>query len=168
MAAETDMYGALSGIIAEAAQGETEPSMCLEYTIRHPEEENTILMWHAFAAPSQRHPDVEKIKMLAPSILVNNPPCSPKFELREGPMTICRFDGLNGNFYLGCGEGISKKSIETREVYTWLEVEDWKRWERKLIEKPFIHHSACIYGRYADSIMLAAKFLGVEGVRFDQ
>lgn len=168
VAAETDMYGALSGIIAEAAQGETEPSMCLEYTIRHPEEENTILMWHAFAAPSQRHPSVEKIKMLEPSILRGFPPCSPKFELREGDMTICRFDGLDGKFYLGSGEGVSKKSINTREVYTWLEVENWKRWERKLIEHPFIHHSACVYGRYSDSIELAAKFLGVESVRFDK
>ncbi len=168
VAAETDMYGALSGIIAEAAQGETEPSMCLEYTIRHPEEENTVLMWHAFAAPSHRHPDVEKIQMLKPSILTTFPPCSPKFELREGPMTICRFDGMDGQFYMGAGEGISKKSIETREVYTWLEVEDWKSWERKLIENRFIHHSACVYGRYADSIALAAKFLDIDFIRFDK
>ncbi|MCI8598641.1 MAG: hypothetical protein HFJ10_09405 [Lachnospiraceae bacterium] len=166
--AETDIYGALSSIIAEAVAGSDTPSFFPEYTIRHPENDNAVLMWHASAPLSLRHPEIDKVRILPPWILEGSPATSLQFYLKEGEITVCRFDGLNGDFALGIGEGRSIKGPLTREVYTWMEVDNWPLWERKLIEGPFIHHASCVYGRYADSLELASKFLKTHCIHLDQ
>ena len=49
--------------------------------------------------------------------------------------------------------------------YLWMEVDNWPHWERTLIEGPFIHHCAVGYGRYADALALACRFVpGLERV----
>ena len=166
--AETDVYGALSSVLIEATEGGNSPSFFPEYTIRHPQNDNAVLMWHASAAPSLRHSDIKKITIEEPWILAGSPATSPQFYLKEGDITVLRFDGLKGEFVIGTGEGRSIKGPLTREVYTWMETDNWPRWERKLIEGPFIHHASCVYGRVAQSVELGAKLMGVNCIRFDR
>ena len=50
-----------------------------------------------------------------------------------------------------------------------MQVDDWPRWERTLIEGPFIHHCAMAYGHYGDALLEACKYIpGLEPVRLDR
>jgi hypothetical protein len=48
----------------------------------------------------------------------------------------------------------------------WMEVDDWPRWERALMQGPFIHHTGTVYSRYADALIEACKYMpGVAPLR---
>lgn len=169
IAAETDVHGAISSVMLEAALGSGAPSFFPEFTIRHPENDNAVLMWHASAPLSLKHPSAEKVDILPPWILKSLPATSLQFPLREGPMTVCRFDGINGEYRLGTGEGRSIAGPHTREVYGWLEVDNWPQWEKRLVKGPYIHHSPAVYGHVSDVLEKACDFIpGLTCERFDR
>ncbi|MCE5255710.1 MAG: hypothetical protein LLF89_02560 [Spirochaetaceae bacterium] len=149
IAAETDLHGAISSVIAEAAAGYQSPSFFPEFVQRHPENDNAVLLWHASAPPSLRHPDTGKIQILPPWILRDLPATSLQFAMKEGDLTVCRFDGNRGEYVLGTGQGRVIPGPKTREVYAWYEVNDWPRWEKRIIKGPYIHHCSAIYGKHA-------------------
>ena len=163
---ETDVTGAFSSVLMEGVAGST--SFFPEYVIRHPDKDDQVCLWHASAPLSLKHPDCKDMYIKEPWILRGSPATSLQFFLREGPVTLGRFDGIGGEFALGFGEGESVKGPATREVYTWLKVQDWPRWERRMIEHAFIHHTSAVYGHYADALELAGRFLKVPVVRFDR
>ena len=72
---------------------------------------------------------------------------------------MVRFDGDHGEYRIVCGEGRTMKGPYTKNTYVWLKVREWRRWERIFIQGPYIHHVACIYGRYAPVIAEAVKYL---------
>ena len=84
VAAETDIHGALSSIIIEAAANGREPSFFPEFTIRHPQNDNAVLMWHASAPPSLRDPQKGKVSIREPWILKSLPATSLQFPLKTG------------------------------------------------------------------------------------
>jgi L-fucose isomerase-like protein len=169
IAAETDVHGAISSVIVEAAAGDGKPSFFPEFTVRHPENDNAILLWHASAPLSLKHPEIGKVRILPPWILKGLPASSLQFYLKEGEMTVCRFDGRGGEYTLGAGEGKAFKGPDTREVYTWYEVNDWPAWEKKLIRGPYVHHCSGIYGNYADILEKSCAFLpALKCERFDK
>ena len=169
IAAETDLHGAISSVLAEAASGDGKPSFFPEFTARHPENDNAVLLWHASAPLSLKHPDIDTIKILPPWILKSLPATSLQFRLREGDLTVCRFDGSAGKYLLGVGEGRAIPGPGTREVYSWYEVDDWPRWERRLIEGPYVHHCSGVYGKHAALLEKACEFIpGLEIERFDR
>jgi hypothetical protein len=48
-----------------------------------------------------------------------------------------------------------------------MKVANWSRWERQLIEGPYIHHSSCVYDHCAEVLAEATKFIpGLEFERF--
>lgn len=159
IAAETDNLGALSSVLLEAASPDDAPSFFPEFTIRHPENDNAVLLWHASAAPSLRDTNKGKVEFLPPWILKSLPATSLQFPVKKGPVTTCRMDGRNGEYTLGVGEGRSIEGPYTREVYTWLEVDDWPRWERQLIEGPFIHHTSALFAQVGDILEKACTFI---------
>jgi len=168
IAAESDIHGAISSIMIEAAAGIQEPSFFPEFTVRHPENENAVLMWHASAPVSLRHPDFATVEILPPWILKGLPTSSLQFRLKDGPITVCRFDGDRGEYRLGIGEGRTVSGPHTREVYAWMEVDNWPRWERKIIEGPYIHHCSCIYDHCGKVLEEACKYIpGLVPERFD-
>ena len=81
------------------------------------------------------------------------------FKLKDGPITILRFDGDRGEYQLAVGEGTSIDGPETLNNCTWMEVDNWPRWERILMEGPFIHHAAMTYGHYTQAIVEAGKYM---------
>jgi len=169
IAAESDIHGAVSSLIAEAASAFTQPSFFPEFTIRHPENDNAVLLWHASAPLSLRDTKQETVKILPPWILKGLPATSMQFRFKEGPVTVCRFDGDAGEYRLGIGEGKMIPGPYTREVYGWMEAENWPQWERRIIEGPYVHHCSVVYGRYAEILEEACKYIpGLTPERFDK
>ena len=159
IAAESDIHGAVSSIILEAAGKESAPSFFPEFTVRHPENDNAVLLWHASAAASLRDPAIKKVPVADPWILSSLPATSLQFKFKKGDITTCRFDGDGGKYRLGIGQGRIVDGPKTKESYGWLEVENWPSFERKLMEGPYPHHCSCIYGHMAEVLEEAAKFI---------
>jgi L-fucose isomerase-like protein len=155
---ETDIHGAISSVILEAVS-DGQPSFFPEFTVRDINNDNCVLLWHISAPPSLRHEEIQKVKILPPWILKDLPATGLQFRLKDGHVTVCRFDGENGIYKLGAGKGNIISGTYTRETYAWLEVENWIKWERKLIEGPYIHHCSCIYGDYVSALKEACKYL---------
>lgn len=164
---ESDLYGTISSVLLEAASDNGEPSFLPDITIRHPENDNAVLLWHADAPLSLRTPS-SSVKVDLPWILKSLPTGLVHFQLKEGPLTVCRFGGSSQGYRLGYGEGHTIPGPYTQEFYTWMEVDNWPVWERQLIEGPYIHHCSCCYGHCADVLEEAGKFLpGLHLERFD-
>jgi len=158
IASETDIHGAISSVLLEASSNTLEPSFFPEFTIRHPENDNAVLMWHA-EAPLSLRDGKSKVKLAPPWILKNLPPDSLHFKLKDGMLTVCRFEKAGNEYVLGVGEGKTVPGPYTQEFYVWMEVDDWPHWERKLMDGPYIHHCSAIYDQCADVLVEACKYI---------
>jgi L-fucose isomerase-like protein len=159
IAAESDIHGAVSSVLLEAASNDTGPSFFPEFTMRHPENDNAVLLWHASAPLSLRHRDDQTVSFRPPWILKDLPDAYPQFRLRDGPLTVCRFDGNTGRYVLGVGEGNTTEGPPTREIYAWMEVDKWPAWERTIMQGPYIHHCSAVYDHCADVLVEACKHI---------
>ena len=165
---ESDIHGAVTSVILEAASHNDLPSFFPDITIRHPENDNAVLLWHASAPLSLKDP-CSKVKMSPPWILKGLPAVSLQFKLKDGHLTLARFDGDDGHYRLGCGEGHTVPGPHTNEFYAWMEVNDWPHWEKTLIQGPYIHHSSVVYDNCADILEEACKYVPYLKIeRFDK
>ncbi len=165
---ESDVLGALSGILLNRVMFNREPSFLAEFTVRHPQDDNGVLMWHAGAPPSMLHSS-DRIRLGHHWILPSPLPGMPHFRLKDGPLTVTRFDGDHGQYQLAIGQGHSMGGPHTLNNYLWMKVDHWTRWEKRLMESPFIHHTAMAYGHYGDALEQACRFVpGLEPVRLDR
>lgn len=165
VAPESDIHGAVSSVLIEAASAADEPSFLPDITIRHPQDDNAVLLWHADAPLSLRHPQ-SKVKLDIPWILKGLPTGGLHMRLKDGPLTLCRFDGSNGDYRLGAGEGHTIDGPYTQEFYAWMKVNNWPAWEQQLIRGPYIHHSSCCYDHCADVLEEAVRF--IPGLKFER
>ena len=85
-----------------------------------------------------------------------------QFELKQGDLTVCRFDEIDGEYYLFAGEARTTTGPETMGTYVWMETDNWKKWEEKLMFGPYIHHLGGIYGKMFPVLKEAARYLGVK------
>lgn len=164
---ESDVHGAITSAILEAAIGRDEPSFLPDITIRHPDNDNAVLLWHFEAPLSLRRPGT-KVKTGTPWILKGLPPGLVHFRLKDGPLTLARFDGnAERGYRLGFGEGHTVEGPYTQEYYAWMEVNDWPRWETQIAEGPYIHHCSCVFDHCTHVLAEAARFVpGLEIERF--
>ena len=86
---ETDIHGAISQLIAEAAAMNERRVMFADWTVRHPDNENGELLQHC--GPWPISVAKEKPTICVPVAFPQNGAVSA--EAKHGPMTICRFDG---------------------------------------------------------------------------
>lgn len=166
VAPESDVHGAISSVLIEAASATDEPSFLPDVTIRHPSDDNAILLWHADAPLSLRHPQ-SPVKLDIPWILKGLPTGLLHMRLKDGPLTLCRFDGGHGEYRIGAGEGHTIDGPYTQEFYAWMKVNgDWTTWEQQLIRGPYIHHCSCVYDHCADVLSEATRF--IPGLTFER
>jgi len=164
---ESDIHGAISNILLHRASY-GDPVFLVDITIRHPEDYNGILLWHA-GAPLSMAALGARVEVGHHWILPSPLSGMPHFPLRGGNLTVARFDGDHGNYQLAIGEGESMDGPYTRNNYVWMQVDNWPRWERLLMEGPFIHHTAMAYGRFGDVLREACKYLpGVEALTLNE
>jgi len=157
-ATETDIHGAISSVLLQRAGGEGSPTFLADLTVRHPQRDDAVLLWHCGFPLGLRHPGAPAA--IGPHwILPGIPPGSCHWRLKDGPITVCRFDGDRGDYRLIAGEGQTVEGPRTQNVYCWLAVEDWPRWERAFIEGPYIHHVACAYGRHQGVLREASRYV---------
>ena len=166
LAMESDIHGAVSVLLASRAAG-GEPAFLTDVTTRHPGDDNGVLIWHCGAPMSMRHPDVRP-RLGRHWILPSPVSGMTHFPLKDGSLTISRFDGDRGSYKLAVGQGVSTRGPKTLNNYVWMRVDDWPRWERTLMQGPWIHHSAMTYGHHADILEEACRFVPeLDAVRLD-
>ncbi len=154
---ESDIHGAVSTILLSRASFGA-PVFLTDVTIRHPHDDNGVLLWHAGAPLSFKEP-AARVEVGHHWILPSPVSGMPHFPLRGGPLTVARFDGDKGQYQLAIGEGESMDGPYTRNNYVWMKVDNWPRWERLLMEGPFIHHTALGYGHHAAALLEACKYM---------
>jgi len=155
---ECDVHGVLSDLILRRAMFGAAPAYLAEFTVRHPDNDNAALLWHEGAPISMCHPS-DRPKLGHHWILPSPLAGMSHFRLKNGPLTVARFDGEHGSYKLAVGEGHTVEGPYTLNNYCWIEVNDWPRWERALMEGPYIHHIAMAYGNYADALCEACKYV---------
>ncbi|MFW6268673.1 MAG: L-fucose/L-arabinose isomerase family protein, partial [Bacillota bacterium] len=150
VACETDIHGAVTSIMLQAAAFEQKPTFFADLTIRHPENDNGELLWHCGPFPySIKNPQDE-------ARLVEG---KAQWQLKTGDITLGRFDAINGEYSLFAGEARGIEGPRTEGTYLWFEVDDWKKWEEKFIFGPYIHHIVGIHGNYASILQEACKYI---------
>lgn len=162
---ESDIHGAISSLMLQAAGMFQKPTFFSDLTIRHPENDNAELLWHCGAFPPSLSINKAETKIGEHFVLPSHAPGTCNWQLIKGDITVIRFDGLNGQYSLFCGQGKAIDGPYTLGTYVYLEVNDWPMWEEKLIYGPYIHHTSCIYGKYAPVLYEATRYL--DGVTFD-
>ena len=154
---ESDICGAVSTLLAQRATlGRT--AFLTDIAARHPEDDNAVLLWHCGAPLSMKHP-LEKVRLAQHWILPGPLSGMTHFRMQDGPVTCVRFDGERGNYALAIGEGETCGGPATLNNYAWMRVPDWPRWERTLIEGPFLHHIAMTYAHCGAALKEAARFV---------
>lgn len=150
IACETDLHGAVSALLLQAASLHASPTFFADLTIRHPEKDNAELLWHCGPFPYVLK-DPDSTAALDEGM--------GQWRLKDGEITIARFDGAGGEYRLLAGEAVTTHGPHSEGTYVWIETDDWERWERKFIYGPYIHHVAGSYGRFASILAEACRFI---------
>lgn len=160
---ETDIHGAVTALMVEAAALSKSRSFFADWTVRHPDNENGELLQHcgpwpvscAASKPAIGYP------------LAFDSPGSVEFEAKHGTMTLCRFDGDNGQYSLLLGSAKGIDGPYTKGTYVWVEVENLKRLEDKIVQGPYIHHCVGIHENVIPALYEACKYLGISPDLYD-
>lgn len=160
---ETDIHGAISSLLIEAAARGRMRSMFSDWTIRHPDNENGELLQHCGLFPfstAKNKPSIEYP-------VAFNTPGSLAMEAKHGRLTLARFDGDNGKYSLLLGNAKGIDGPYTKGTYLWIEVANLKRLEEKIVSGPYIHHVCAMHGDVVPILYEACKYLGIEADLFD-
>src|SRR5699024_5515381 len=138
---ETDIHGAITALLVEAASLDDTRSFFADWTVRHPDDENGELLQHCGPWPIS----VAKEKPTIGYPLAFDHLGAVEAEAKHGQMTLCRFDGDNGEYSLLLGNAEGVEGPYTKGTYVWIKVENLKRLEEKLVTGPYIHHCVGIH-----------------------
>ena len=89
-------------------------------------------------------------------------------EAKHGDLTLCRFDGDNGEYSLLLGNAKGVDGPKGMGTYLWVEVENIKRLEAKIVEGPYIHHCVGIHKDVVPVLYEACKYLGITPDLYDE
>ena len=159
----TDIHGAVTALLVEAAGMGEVRSFFADWTIRHPDLDNGELLQHC--GPWPVSVAAEKPKLTYP--LAFDHPGSLTAEAKHGDVTLCRFDGDNGEYSLLLGRAKGVDGPKGMGTYLWVEVENIKRLEAKIVEGPYIHHCVGIHKDVVPVLYEACKYIGVAPDLYD-
>lgn len=160
---ETDIHGAVTALLVEAAGMGKTRSFFADWTIRHPDVANGELLQHCGPWPmsvAQKKPELT-------TPLAFDHPGSLTAEAKHGEVTLCRFDGDNGEYSLLLGKAKGIDGPKGMGTYLWVEVQNIKRLEAKLVEGPYIHHCVGIHADVVPVLYEACKYIGVKPDLYD-
>ena len=160
---ETDIHGAITALMAEAAALGEQRSFFADWTVRHPDNENGELLQHCGPWPIS----VAKEKPTITYPLAFDYPGAVAAQAKHGDVTLCRFDGDNGEYSLLLGHAKGIDGPYTKGTYLWVEVANLKRLEAKIVEGPYIHHCVGIHKDIVPVLYEACKYIGVKPDLYD-
>lgn len=150
VACESDLHGAVTcALLMCASRGENVPIFG-EFTTRHPSDKNAELLWHCGPFPYSVKKDGAKAR------LYNT---KPSFIAKDGKYTIARFQGDRGNYTLLGGNYQTTDGPDTFGTYMWAKFKNLSKIENKLINGPYIHHMAELYGDYSEVLQEFCKYV---------
>ncbi|NLB79589.1 MAG: fucose isomerase, partial [Clostridiaceae bacterium] len=156
---ETDIHGAVTAILLQEASRNVSPVFFADLTVRHPENDNAELLWHCGNFPPSLA-DENSDRELGRHFIFPGHKCGTgEWKIKNGDVTVLRFDGDHGEYRLFIGEGKGIDGPKTKGTYFWLEVDNWVKWEKVLVEGPYIHHCAGVHGKFADVLEEVCKYI---------
>lgn len=159
VACETDIHGALSSLLIQAANLNTEAAFFADLTIRHPNNDNGVLLWHCGNFPPCLQAKGCDAFLAGHCNVAPGYPGTGNFAIDAQDLTVCRFDGINGRYKLFIGEGTATSGPFCLGTYVWMEVADWPLWEEKLVYGPYVHHVAGVRGKCAAALLEACRYI---------
>lgn len=147
---ETDINGAVTMAILRACMLGKEAEFLADLTIRHPENDNAELLWHCGPFPYSLKAEDCQARLVGGQ---------EQFELKQGELTVCRFDDADDEYFLFAGQARTTTGPRTTGTYVWMETDNWKAWEEKLMFGPYIHHLGAVYGKLLPVLREAARYL---------
>nr|WP_321305573.1 L-fucose/L-arabinose isomerase family protein [uncultured Sphaerochaeta sp.] len=160
---ETDIHGAITALLVEAAGMDKSRSFFADWTIRHPDIPNGELLQHCGPWPVS----VAKEKPVLGYPLAFDHPGSLTAEAKGGNLTLCRFDGDNGEYSLLLGNAKGTSGPKGMGTYLWIEVDNIKRLEEKIVTGPYIHHCVGIHQNIVPILYEACKYIGIKADFYD-
>lgn len=160
---ETDIHGAITAVMVEAATLDDTRSFFADWTVRHPDNENGELLQHCGPWPIS----VAQEKPTIGYPLAFDHPGAVEALAKHGKMTLARFDGDNGEYSLLLGNAKGVDGPYTKGTYVWVEVENLKRLEDKLVCGPYIHHCVGIHKDVVPVLYEACKYIGIAPDLYD-
>ena len=82
-------------------------------------------------------------------------------------MTLCRFDGDNGEYSLLLGNAKGVDGPYTKGNLCMGRSKNWKRLEAKIVEGPYIHHCVGIHKDIVPVLYEACKYIGIKPDLYD-
>ncbi|QBP42650.1 L-fucose/L-arabinose isomerase family protein [Paenisporosarcina antarctica] len=155
---ETDIHGAITSIMVQAATLNTAPTFFADITIRHPENPNGELLFHCGNFPVSLSVE-DKPQLKKHFLFDDHAPGTHEGEIKGGEMTLARFDGDHGEYSIFLGKAKGIDGPFTRGSYVWVEVNDWPLWEEKLVKGPYIHHSVGIHANVIPVLFEACEYI---------
>ncbi len=154
---ETDIHGAVTSIMTQAAVLGDSATFLADMTVRHPENDNAELLWHCGVFP-------QSLKSRNSKTVLNNHyganfPGACEWEIEGGDITVSRFDGVSGEYKLLLAEGRGIQGPKNNGTYVWVEFRDWMKMENRLINGPYIHHCTGVHGKAAAALYEACKYI---------
>lgn len=160
---ETDIHGAVTALLCEAAGMGNNRTFFADWTVRHPDHENGELLQHCGPWPVS----CASGKPVIGAPLAFDYPGAVEAEARHGLLTLCRFDGDHGEYSLLLGNARGIDGPYTKGTYLWVEVENWERLEAKIVEGPYIHHCVGIHQDVVPVLYEACKYMGIKPDLYD-
>ena len=160
---ETDIHGAITALLVEAAGMDGTRSFFADWTIRHPDIANGELLQHCGPWPISVAKETPKLTYP----LAFDYPGSITAEAKHGLVTLARFDGDNGEYSLLLGNAKGVEGPKGMGTYLWVEVENIKRLEAKIVEGPYIHHCVGIHKDVVPVLYEACKYMGITPDLYD-
>lgn len=160
---ETDIHGAITSLLVEAAGMDRSRSFFADWTIRHPDHPNGELLQHCGPWPVS----VSKEKPILGYPLAFDHPGSLTAEAKGGVISLVRFDGDNGEYSLLLGNARGIDGPKGMGTYLWVEVENIKRLEEKIVTGPYIHHCVGIHQNVVPVLYEACKYIDVKPDLYD-
>ncbi len=154
---ETDIHGAITSLMVQAAScGEHVPFFA-DWTVPHPTNENGELLQHCGPWPASLMKEMPSFG--APFAFDYSHPGALHGEIVGGDMSIVRFDGDNGEYKLLMGHAKGIEGPKNQGTYVWIEVENLKKLEAKIVEGPYIHHCVGVHANVLPLLHEALKFI---------
>lgn len=155
---ETDIHGAITSVLAQAATMNTTAPFFADLTIRHPDNPNGELLFHCGNFPVSLSVD-EKPKLREHFLFDGHAPGTHEGEIKGGDLSVVRFDGDGGDYQLFLGRARGTQGPYSRGSFVWVEVQDWPLWEERLVTGPYVHHVVGVHGNVIPVLYEACKYI---------